>query len=121
MTKLELTRGDTHVIRFQRRDGTGTVVKEQPKNIWFTVKADPYQPKPLIQKRLSNGSIVYDEETQYYHFVLLPSDTDGLKMNREYDYDIEVKTVSDIKTIAKGKLLITYEVTHAADEVMDDG
>lgn len=118
---FELTRGDVQPFRFQRHTRAGKVITEPPINIWFTVKPGPNHPKPLIQKRLSNGSIVYDEETQSYRFVLLPSDTNGLQMGGQYYYDIEVMTTAGPKTIAKGKLLITHEITHAADEVMDDG
>lgn len=115
----EVTRGDTHTFKFQRRNSAGEPVTDTPANIWFTVKASANSSIVLIQKRLSNGSIIHDGE--YYHFTLLPADTDMLEIGQAYHFDIEVKTAAGIRTIAKGILTITEEVTHAADEVMDDG
>nr|DAN91491.1 MAG TPA: hypothetical protein [Caudoviricetes sp.]DAY92588.1 MAG TPA: hypothetical protein [Caudoviricetes sp.] len=117
----EVTRGDTHTFKFQRRNSAGEPVTDTPINIWFTVKNSANSRTILIQKRVSNGSIVYDNETQYYRFTLFPADTDILEIGQEYRFDIEVKTAAGIRTIAKGSLTITEEVTHAADEVMDDG
>lgn len=118
---FEITRGDAVPFKFQRENDAGDIITTRPKNLWFTVKKSANSSIVLIQKRLSNGTIVYDEEMQCYRFALLPSDTNGLEIGGEYYYDIEVMTAEGPKTIAKGKLLITYEVTHAADEVMDDG
>ena len=117
---FNLTRGDTHAFKFQRKSQDGAVLSDTPANFWFTVKALANSSIVLIQKRLSNGSIIHDGE--YYHFTLLPADTDMLEIEQTYRYDIEVKTATaGIRTIAKGCLTITEEVTHAADEVMDDG
>ena len=116
---FNLTRGDTHAFKFQRKSQDGAVLSDTPANIWFTVKASANSSIVIIQKRLSNGSIIHDGE--YYHFTLLPADTDMLEIGHTYRYDIEVKTAAGIRTIAKGCLAITEEVTHAADEVMDDG
>nr|DAI02521.1 MAG TPA: hypothetical protein [Caudoviricetes sp.] len=116
---FNLTRGDTHAFKFQRKSQDGAVLSDTPSNIWFTVKASASSSIVLIQKRLSNGSIIHDGE--YYHFTLLPADTDMLEIGQAYHFDIEVKTAAGIRTIAKGILTITEEVTHAADEVMDDG
>lgn len=116
---FNLTRGDTHAFKFQRKSQDGAVLSDTPANIWFTVKSSANSSMVLIQKRLSNGSIIHDGE--YYHFTLLPADTNMLKIGQEYRFDIEVKTAAGIRTIAKGSIMITEEVTHAADEVMDDG
>ena len=119
--EFEITRGDTAPFKFQRKNKSGTIITEQPTNIWFTLKKTAESSKVLVQKRLSNGTIAYDAETQYYKFTLLPEDTDSLDLGQSYQFDIEVKTGTIIKTIAKGKIVITDEVTHASDEVMDDG
>ncbi len=117
---FDITRGDTVPFKFRRENEAGDVITTLPINLWFTVKASANSSIVLIQKRLSNGSIVHDGE--YYHFTLLPADTDMLEIGQTYRYDIEVKTATaGIRTIAKGCLTITEEVTHAADEVMDDG
>lgn len=117
---FEITRGDTVPFKFRRENDAGDVITTLPINLWFTVKASANSSIALIQKRLSNGSILHDGE--YYHFTLLPADTDMLEIGQTYRYDIEVKTATaGIRTIAKGGLTITEEVTHAADEVMDDG
>ena len=116
---FELTRGDTHSFKFRRKSKNGTIISDNPINIWFTVKSDAKSHTVKIQKRLSNRSISYDGE--YYRFTLFPSDTNELEIGRTYKYDIEVKSTSGVHTISKGTLSITEEVTHAADEVMDDG
>lgn len=117
---FEITRGDTVPFKFRRENDAGDAITTLPINLWFTVKASANSSVVLIQKRLSNGSIIHDGE--YYHFTLLPADTDMLEIGQTYRYDIEVKTATaGIRTIAKGGLTITEEVTHAVDEVMDDG
>lgn len=60
----EVTRGDTHTFKFQRRNSAGEPVTDTPINIWFTVKNSANSRTILIQKRVSNGSIVYDNETR---------------------------------------------------------
>lgn len=115
---FEITRGDTYSFRFQRKSNKGTIISDEPINIWFTVKADAKSHRIKFQKRLSNGSITYDGE--YYRFTLYPDDTNELEIGRTYMYDIEVKSTCGVHTIAKGTLSIAAEVTHAADEVMDN-
>lgn len=70
----------------------------------------------MFQKRLSNEDIVKKEDG-YYHFAIMPSDTDGL-LYGEYVFDIEIYNKEPfIKQTILGTLKLTNEVTHAENEV----
>ena len=70
----------------------------------------------LFQKRLSDGDIIKKEDG-YYHFAIMPSDTDGLLFGK-YFFDIEIYNKNPlIKQTIKGNLVLTEEVTHIENEV----
>ena len=110
---MEQTRGDTKKYYFQRKKADGTVIIDLPDALYFTVKKNYIDNKALIQKKLSDMTV--DQEGKY-HFTIEPGDTDKLPYGG-YVFDIQV-TVGDIKTtIAKGKFVLTEEVTFAENEV----
>lgn len=114
---MEITRGDYKKFKFQRKDKDNNVITDIPEEIYITFKASTYKPaEVLFQKRLSTNEIIYDEETSYYSFAINPEDTNELHYG-DYYYDIEIKNGDRPKTINKGILNITYEVTFADDEV----
>lgn len=112
----EITRGDTKSFKFQRRKkGTGEVITQKADKAFFTVKTSVYSKNYLFQKRLDNG-ISYNEQDNYYRFTIEPSDTDELDFD-DYVFDIEVIANNRKKTISKGTLTVTTEVTDAGNEV----
>lgn len=112
---MNMTRGDTYEFKFQRKNQNKKVITEKPDKMFFTVKENYYLKDFLFQKRLEDNSITYDEETNYYMLTINPEDTNDLSY-KDYVYDIEIIDGDKVKTIAKGKLKITEEVTFAENE-----
>lgn len=113
---MEMTRGDTFEFRFQRQTTDKQIITTKPDKMFFTVKNNTYLQKALIQKKLEDNTITFDEKTNYYHVTINPEDTNDLSYG-DYSYDIEIIDKGKVKTIAKGILRITDEVTFASNEV----
>lgn len=113
---MDITRGDTFDIKFQRKNKNKEVIKEQPDKMYFTVKQDDNTVDTVFQKTLGDGSISFDSETYYYNLTIEPEDTNDLDYGTYY-YDIEVIIGTKVKTIAKGTINITSEITFSVNEV----
>lgn len=114
--EMNFTRGDTYDFKFQRKNKkTKEVITEKPDNMYFTVKVNDTVDDFIFQKKLSNNTITYDEETYYYSITIESTDTDNLPYGIYY-YDIEVITGTKVKTIAKGSISIESEITFASNE-----
>ena len=112
---IEIIRGDTKSLKFQRRTTNNEVIAEKPDKMFFTVKKGCYTKDYLFQKRLDTN-ISYDEDDNYYRFTIEPSDTDELDYD-DYVFDIEIIKNDIKKTIAKGTFKVESEVTFAENEV----
>lgn len=110
---MEMTRGDTHIIRFQRKDANGKVIETKVKEMYFTLRKNEYSDLILIKKKLDEG-ITFDEKDFYYRVEIDPKDTDDLDYG-SYFYDVEVITDDYTKTIKKDYIEITKESTRAKD------
>lgn len=111
---IGITRGDTKVLKFQRKNEDG-VIETEAKELYFTVKENSNKQNYLFQKTLDNG-ITFNTEDFYYRITINPSDTDNLYYGI-YQYDIEVKEDNYVKTIDLGEFVIKEEVTFAGNEV----
>lgn len=111
--EISLPRGDIRNIRFQVTDNGEPYTDFD--EVYFTVKKDYKTSEVLLQKKLSDGSIVLDTDTGYYSFRFSPEDTEGLQY-KTYVFDIEVKQGDIIKQTTLGNLIITPEVTFAENE-----
>jgi len=118
---LEMTRGDTLRLKFQRMTENKEVIKEQVDEMYMTCKKRYRSQDYVFQKCLSKGSIAYDKNTNYYHIKIDPEDTENLRYG-EYVFDIEITQDNNIKTILKGTLNITEEATWSINkkEVQND-
>lgn len=112
---IEIIRGDTKKLKFQRKSTTNEIITEKPDKMFFTVKTGYYSKDYLFKKRLDTD-IIYNEQDNYYYFTIKPSDTDELDYD-DYVFDIEIIKNDVKKTIAKGTLTIEEEVTFAENEV----
>lgn len=110
---MEITRGDTRHYKFQRKDENGNVILKKADKIYFTVKNNEVEIKPLFQKTIDD--MIFDSDG-FYHFSILPEDTNKLPY-RIYYYDIERIVEGDKRTISIGELKLTKEVTFAENEV----
>lgn len=116
---IEFIRGDTYSFRFQRKLKNDEIITERPDQIFFSVK-DYYKDEELLfQKRLSNGTIIYDESDNYYYITINPEDTCNLEMGKSYYFDIVIVKDKEVKTIVVGKMKLLIEVTFKENEVYD--
>lgn len=113
---MEITRGDNKQFKLQRKDVDGNVIEVEADEMFFTVKYTQNHTEFLIQKKLSDGGIVFNGTDFYYRFELLPADTDNLTYGT-YRYDVERIASGKKQTIAIGTFEITEEVTFASNEV----
>lgn len=111
MTKFIFTRRDTYKFTFKRIDANGDVIPVSATEMWFTVKDNFNTTQIRIQKKLSVGEIIYDENDYSYHITIQPSDTADFIYGNKYVCDIQVQQGNIIKTIMKGTLEVTPEVT----------
>lgn len=108
---MKFTRRDTFKFTFKRIDANGTVIPAIATEMWFTVKEN-YNTKDIkIQKKLSTKEITYDENDYSYHVTIQSEDTADFIYEKEYVYDVQVQQDYVIKTIIKGTLVVTPEVT----------
>ena len=113
---ISMIRGDTKIVGFNAfslSENVGGLLDE----IYVTFKRNCYQRNYLFQKRLSNGSVIFDEDLQQYRFVILPEDTTNLSYGT-YVFDIEVIYEGATKTAMVGELELKPEVTFACNEVV---
>lgn len=111
---IRLTRGDSANWIFQRKSCDGSVITEQPPEITFTVRTTP-EGAVILQRKLSEGGITFNEDDSTYHIIISPADSAMLEP-RTYGYDIEVRDGDYVKTIALDKLTIVADYTHATEE-----
>ena len=111
LVDIIFTRRDTYKFTFKRIDANGDVIPVSATEMWFTVKDNFNTTQIRIQKKLSVGEIIYDENDYSYHITIQPSDTADFTYNHQYVCDVQVQQGNIIKTIIKGTLEVTPEVT----------
>lgn len=114
---MKFTRGDTYAFKFRRIDTNNNPIQDKPIFLWFTVKANHNTDEIVIQKTLEDMTF---DDNFYYHCVIYPEDTINLNYG-DYVYDIQVQIDKYVKTIAKGELSLTKEVTFTYNKVMKNG
>lgn len=111
---IRLTRGDSADWNFQRKSCDGSVITEVPAEITFTVRITP-EGAAILQRKLSDGGIIFNEDDSTYHVIISP--TDSAKLEPEvYGYDVEVADGDYVRTIALDKLTIIADYTHSTEE-----
>ena len=111
---IEFVRGDTQPIKFQIVDNENRVLKmEENEEIIFTMKKNYNTKSTMLQKKLSDKSIKYDNG--YYYMVFEHEDTANLKYGA-YVYDIQIMSESMVITAMLGTITLTQEVTHIENE-----
>lgn len=111
---IEMPRGDIRHVSFTVTDSSGAASGVAFTEIYFTVKKSYRDENYLIQKKLSNGTIEA-AESGAYTFTIDAADTDDLTVGK-YVFDIELIYGTDIKQTTVGELILTNEVTFAANE-----
>ena len=115
---FEFYRGDTYTRDFIVKGWSLPV-----SNVFFTVKENVENKRANIQKTLNNGITVADvtEEGTTFNLRITSTDTDKMKTDFEYVWDIEIhsKMEEEIvkKTIATGTLVLKASATKTCNEV----
>lgn len=112
--QITMPRGDLLTKSFIIRAPDKTPYTEQLDEVYLTVKKSFRDRNFKFQKRMSNGGIDYVGDGRY-QFVIQPEDTNGLDFG-DYDFDIEIVKIGEIKKTFAGKLILTSESTHAVNE-----
>ena len=116
---FEFYRGDTYT-----RDFTVTGWSLPISNVYFTVKESVDHKKACIQKRLNDGIEIVDvtEDETTFNLRIKATDTDGLKADVDYVFDIEIHSDTEgelvKKTIVTGVLRVLASATKSCNEVV---
>ena len=112
--EITMPRGDIRPVRFLIKGENGDPASVLFTEIYVTFKKSFIDKTYLFQKRLSDGTVL-QLDVGDYEFIIMPEDTDGLKIT-DYVFDIEVLYEDQIKQTFVGKLILTNEVTFAENE-----
>jgi hypothetical protein len=113
---IELIRGDSLSLKFQRKDPEGQPITTEADEVFFTVKKNTTTEEYILQKTIED--MTFEDGT--YHITILPEDTEELDYG-SYVYDLEVCVGTDYKkTIAIGEFKIKEEVTFASNEYSEE-
>ena len=119
---FEFYRGDTYTRDFTVKGWSFPV-----SNVYFTVKEKLDNKKACLQKTLNNGITLVeeDEEGRTFNLKICCTDTDCLKVDTDYVFDIEIHSKGEEetikKTIATGILRLKASATRTCNEEGDNG
>lgn len=115
---FEFRKGDTY-----SRDFTITDYESEISKVFFTVKSKSSDKRYVLQKTLNDGiTLVSDEEgVKTYNILINATDTDDMKVDYEYFFDIEIVSPGanndEIKqTPIIGTLILTEVATQTINE-----
>lgn len=117
-TLFEFYRGDTYSRSFSV-SGWGHSIDK----IFFTVKENEANKRFCLQKTLDNGITLMDTKedgTKTYNLFICCTDTDKLKTDVDYSFDVEIHSIvaNDTikKTIITGTLRLKASPTKTCNE-----
>lgn len=123
---IKVTRGDTSYKSFKYLDKDKNPIKiSETAVIKMTVKKD-IDGEKLFSKEIK--VINYNDETNEYSYVILPEETENVKMfgKKEivYKYDYQFEDIIDgikvVETIGKGDFVILYDITTPEKEITNE-
>lgn len=114
--------GDTYVRNFAILKYTSDI-----DEVYFSVKKSDDDKKVILQKTLDNGITLMDDvledgvRKRTYQLWIDADDTEEMKVDVEYPFDIEIVTDKDEtklkKTIIKGNVILNDATTRVWNEV----
>lgn len=116
--KFEFDRGTTY-----SRDFTIEGYNHDINAIYFTVKENENDKRAVLCKKLNNGITLVDETnaSRTYNLLIKCVDTNDLKVNKEYYFDVRVVSylpTGDIrKTLFKGTMTLGANITQPCNEI----
>lgn len=85
--------------------------------MYFTMKKEEKDKDTVLQKKLGNGiTKVTNDEIESYLLVINATDTDDLLTDYGYVFDIEIVSGSIKRTIVKGTITLTTDITQTINE-----
>ena len=99
---FEFFRGDTY-----SRDFTLTGWSLSIDKVYFTVKEKVTDKNAVLQKTLNNGITLVEEteEGQTFNLNICCTDTDEMKTDFEYVFDIEIHSILEDGTVIKRTII----------------
>lgn len=87
--------------------------------VYFTIKKEDKDKDIVLQKTIGNGitKTEEDEEKKTYLLVINATDTDDLLTDYGYVFDIEIVSGYVKRTIVKGTITLTSDITQTINEV----
>lgn len=123
--KFEFYIGDTYT-----RDFTISGYSSEISEVFFTVKKNVSDKHAALQKTLSDGGInlvdeVYDGEgnilSRTYNILINANDTENMKPDIDYVFDIEIVTPELVENIKKTIMTGTFKLNNTATRVYNEG
>ena len=111
--KISMARGDLYTFTFGV-DVDGVEQTTVCDYAYFSVKKRYTDRDVIFQKKLSDGSILFDGAGTYT-VMILPEDTEDLEFG-VYEFDVEVVKTDSYKRTFTGTLELTREITHRNNE-----
>lgn len=110
---FEFYRGDTY-----ERDFKISNLKRDITKVYFTVKEAEENKNFCLQKTLDNGIALIDEDetSKTFNLTIEATDTDCMKANTSYFFDIEIHCGSIKKTIITGTMILKPSCTRTCNE-----
>jgi len=106
-------KGDTYARAF-RIEGFELPINQ----VYFTVKEKSDNKYYVFQKTLNNGIVKDTEYPNRYIIIIEADDTNDLKTNYEYVFDIQIVTSLVKRTIVGGNLILEdWDITSKRNEV----
>lgn len=85
--------------------------------MYFTMKKEEKDKDIVLQKTLGNGIVkVTDTEIESYLLTIDATDTDDLLTDYGYAFDIEIVSGTIKRTIVKGTITLTTDITQTINE-----
>lgn len=115
---FEFYKGDTY-----SRDFTISGWNREITDVYFTVKENTDNKKYVLQKILNDGITIVDDTDgkSTYNIYIAATDTDHLKANTNYIFDVEILSKGNDggiikRTIIVGNLRVLADITRSYNE-----
>lgn len=116
-TEFNFVRGNTY-----SRDFTINEYSKPIDEVYFNVKLSKADNKPVISKKIGHGITVVEEteKSKTFNLIIDSKDTDYLKSDIPYYFDLKIVTFTDTepikKTIITGTMMLDEDVTRVFNE-----
>lgn len=116
---MKIVRGDDKNYGVFRKDKNEEIILTQVDEMFITFKSSEYTHDILFQKKLSDGSIKFDEVSGEYSFSIKGDDTKNLPYGKYY-FDIAIIELDNKRTLLIDELEVTRHYTFNEGEMADE-